>query len=75
MQQLNEEITEDFIEKMVDKVIKRLSDKLDALDISMDFLASIMSGEGAASLQARQKSMGRHSRAIRRAHSIERGED
>ena len=75
MQQLNEEITEDFIEKMVDKVIKRLSDKLDALDISMDFLASIMSGEAAASLGARQKSMGRHGRAVRGPVSIERGED
>tara|TARA_R100000664_G_scaffold32930_1_gene48794 strand:- start:873 stop:1103 length:231 start_codon:yes stop_codon:yes gene_type:complete len=46
MKRLNEEISEPFIERMVDRVIKELSKKLEALDISLDFIAAAMMGGG-----------------------------
>ena len=67
MQPITEEITEDFIEAMVDRVINKLSDKLDTLDISLDFIASAITGEAAAALGVRQKGLARHGRPVRTA--------
>jgi hypothetical protein len=43
MSEFEEEgISEQFIEKMVDRIIKHLGQKLDALDLSLDFIAAAM---------------------------------
>ena len=63
MQPLREEISEKFIESMVDKVIDRLSAKFDELDISLDYVAALISGESGVALGAATKTV---SRRIRR---------
>jgi hypothetical protein len=52
-------ISEQFIEDMVDKVIDRLSAKLDELDISLDYIGAIMSGQSTTDVGVRQKGLGR----------------
>ena len=59
MQLLKEDISEEFVERMVDKVISRLTDKLEQLDISLDFIASLLANEDAAAISADQKTLGR----------------
>jgi len=50
------QITPQFIESMVDKIIKRLSDKLEVLDISMDYIAAaLMDDATVIDVGARQK--------------------
>ena len=49
MKLMNEEITEEFIERMTDRVIGRLEDKLDELDISLDFIGAVLANTDAAS--------------------------
>jgi hypothetical protein len=60
MLQLNEEITEEFLETLTDSVLKRLESKLDQLDISLDFIAAALTGETAWELGAGQAAAGRH---------------
>jgi hypothetical protein len=52
-------ISEQFIEDMVDKVISRLSAKLDELDISLDYIGAILSGQATTDVGVRQKGLGR----------------
>jgi hypothetical protein len=52
-------ISEKFIEDMVDKVIARLSDKLDDLDISLDYIGALLSGQATTDVAVRQKGLGR----------------
>ena len=50
------QITPQFIESMVDKIIKRLSDNLEVLDISMDYIAAaLMDDATVIDVGARQK--------------------
>ena len=42
MKLMTEEITPEFIERMTDRVIARLTDKLDELDISLDFIGAVL---------------------------------
>ncbi len=55
MKLMTEEITEEFIERMTDRVVRRLEDKLDELDISLDFIGAIMANTDAASVAGHQK--------------------
>jgi len=59
MQLLKEDISEEFVEGMVDKVISRLTDKLEQLDISLDFIASLLSDTDAVSIGGQQRAIGR----------------
>ena len=52
-------ISEQFIEDMVDKVIDRLSAKLDELDISLDYIGAILSGQTTTDVGVRQTGLGR----------------
>ena len=52
-------ISEQFIEDMVDKVINRLTAKLDELDISLDYIGAILSGQATTDVGVRQKGLGR----------------
>jgi len=52
-------ISEKFIEDMVDRVIDRLSAKLDSLDISLDYIGALLSGQATTDVGLRQKSLGR----------------
>jgi hypothetical protein len=45
MSPLNEEITEQFLEKLVSRAVDRLEDALKQIDISMDYVASLLSDE------------------------------
>jgi len=67
MQLLKEEITEKFIESMVDKVIARLGEKFETLDISLDYIAAILSGHDAAALGVQQSTIGRYARPVKRS--------
>jgi len=65
MQLLKEELTEKFIESMVDKVIARLGEKFETLDISLDYIAAVLSDQSAAALGVQHGTMGRYT-ALRR---------
>ncbi len=52
-------LSEDFIERMTDKVIARLSDKLEQLDISLDYIGALLSGQATTDVGLRQKGLGR----------------
>jgi len=52
-------ISEQFIEEMVDKVISRLSAKFDEMDISLDYIGAILSGQSTTDVGIRQKGLGR----------------
>tara|TARA_R100000700_G_C3093647_1_gene93863 strand:+ start:293 stop:535 length:243 start_codon:yes stop_codon:yes gene_type:complete len=52
-------ITEAFIERIVDKVITEITDKLDELDISLDYIAAALLGTSAISIGGRQRARGR----------------
>ena len=62
---LKEEITEEFIERMVNKIIVRLTDKLEDLDISMDYIAASLTGQLGADVGVRQKGLHRYAKAGR----------
>ena len=53
-------ITPDFIEAMVDKIIVELSQKLEQLDISMDYIAASLLDIDPLSLGSTQAARGRH---------------
>ena len=64
-------ITEAFIEKMVDKVIKEITDKLDELDISLDYIAAALLDADAFSIGKMQHAQGRAARRAARPDSTE----
>jgi len=53
-------ITPEFIEHMVDKIIESLSQKLEQLDISMDYIAAALLDTDPLGLGSTQSSRGRH---------------
>lgn len=53
------QITPQFIEAMVDRVIESLTDKLEQLDISIDYLAAALLDSDAFTVGATQKTRGR----------------
>jgi hypothetical protein len=59
MKLMTEEITEEFIERMTDRVIASLSDKLEQLDISLDFIGAVLADADSVALAGRQKKIGR----------------
>tara|TARA_R110000824_G_scaffold168222_3_gene345256 strand:- start:146 stop:382 length:237 start_codon:yes stop_codon:yes gene_type:complete len=59
MRALNEEITEKFLERLVDDSVMRLEVALQTLDISMDYIAALLSNRSGVEIGQRQKSMGR----------------
>tara|TARA_R110000824_G_scaffold8064_2_gene36706 strand:- start:7848 stop:8075 length:228 start_codon:yes stop_codon:yes gene_type:complete len=59
MKLMTEEITPEFIERMTDRVIARLTDKLDELDISLDFIGAVLANTDAAALAGHQRKQGR----------------
>jgi hypothetical protein len=59
MKPLNEELTEEFIERLVDQSVARLENTIRELDISLDYIASLLSGRTSIEIRGRQKSMGR----------------
>ena len=52
-------ISEAFIEKMVNKVIEEITDKLDELDISLDYIAAALLNSSALAISGKQKVLGR----------------
>ena len=53
-------ITPEFIETMVDKIIVELSQKLEQLDISMDYIAASLLDVDPLGLGSTQAARGRH---------------
>ena len=53
------QITPEFIELMVDKVIDAITDKLEELDISLDYIAGAMLDADALGIAATQATRGR----------------
>jgi len=60
---------EDKNQKELIDAIKGLSKKFDELDLSIDFLSAIMSGESAARIKIGQSALGRAARPIRRVEA------
>lgn len=59
MKLLKEEITEEFLERMVDDAVRRLETGLQTLDVSMDYIAALLSDRSGIEIGQRQKTMGR----------------
>jgi len=72
---LKEEITPEFIEDMVDQVIKRLGQKLDQLDMSLDYLVGAMVGMSTSDVDMLQKQQGRLGSARRIPSPVPSSED
>jgi|TARA_R110002020_G_scaffold66440_4_gene174645 hypothetical protein len=53
------EITEAFIENMVDRVISELGRKLEALDVSLDYIAAAILDGDPIGIASRQSQRGR----------------
>jgi hypothetical protein len=53
------QITPEFIEAMTDKIILRLTDKLEQLDISLDYIAGALLDADALGVAATQATRGR----------------
>ena len=64
-------ITPEFIEEMVDRVVKKLSEKLEQLDISMDYIAAALLDTDASGIGSRQLQRGRM--AGSRSHLADQG--
>ena len=66
--------TEAFIERMVDKVIEELTNKLNELDLSLDYIAAALLDTGELSIAARQKGVtrGRGARIARAGAELAR---
>ena len=61
------QITPEFIESMVDRIIVELSDKLEELDISMDYVAAaLLDDHTAQDVRNLQRNRGRMSERKRR---------
>jgi len=54
-------ITPEFIERMVDKVIDRINNKLDSLDMSIDYVAAALFDTTGHDVKVRQRAYGRGS--------------
>ena len=52
-------ISEAFIEEIVNKVIKEITNKLDELDISLDYIAAALLNSSALAISGKQKALGR----------------
>ena len=55
----NNDITETFIEIMVNKTISAITDKLEELDVSLDYIAGAMLDADALGIAATQATRGR----------------
>tara|TARA_R100000808_G_scaffold13365_1_gene32475 strand:- start:9554 stop:9778 length:225 start_codon:yes stop_codon:yes gene_type:complete len=55
----DEKISEAFLDRLADRVIEQLSNKFDELDISLDYIAALLSGESAIGIGAGQRAAGR----------------
>jgi hypothetical protein len=63
----DKQITPEFIESMVDRIIHELSDKLEQLDISMDYVAAaLLDDHTAQDISNLQRNRGRMSERKRR---------
>jgi len=60
MEPIQNPITPDFIEAMVDKIIESLTQKLEQLDISMDYIAAALLDTDPLGLGSTQGARGRH---------------
>ena len=60
-------ITPEFIDKVVDRAVAAITDKLEDLDISLDFLAGVLLDTDAFSIGKMQRSQGRS--AVRKTRS------
>ena len=67
-----EGISEAFIEEMVDRVIKKINDKLEQLDISLDYIAAALLDVDAASIAARTGQLGRMAKLPRTPKDTDR---
>ena len=59
MKLLEEEINEEFLERLVGDSVMRLETALDKLDVSMDYIAALLSDRSGVEIGQRQKTMGR----------------
>ena len=59
MRVLKEEITEEFMERLVDASMVKLIGALRDIDISVDYIAALISDRSGIEIGARQKTMGR----------------
>ena len=62
MRALNEEITEEFLEELVSRSVKRIESALETIDVSVDYVAALLSGYDPLDMKIRQKNMGRQGR-------------
>ena len=53
------QITPEFIESMVDKVVDAITEKLEELDVSMDYLAAALLDTDALAIAGSQAARGR----------------
>ena len=53
------QITPEFIERIVDNVIDAITDKLEELDVSLDYLAAAMLDSDALAIAGSQRARGR----------------
>ena len=53
------QITPEFIERMVDRVVDAITEKLEELDISMDYLAAALLDSDALAIAGSQAARGR----------------
>jgi len=64
-------ITPEFIDKVVDRAVAAITDKLEDLDISLDFLAGVLLDSDAFSIGRRQSASGRSAVRTRRSDPIQ----
>ena len=58
------QITPEFIEAMVDRIVIEITDKLEQLDVSIDYVAAALLDVNALGVAATQATTGRAGRAI-----------
>tara|TARA_R110000824_G_scaffold111146_1_gene259483 strand:+ start:276 stop:536 length:261 start_codon:yes stop_codon:yes gene_type:complete len=61
---ISDPVTPAFIESMVDRVIEHIVDKLEELDISLDYIAAALIGTDALSLGVTQTVKGRAGHSV-----------
>ena len=69
---MDDPITPEFIESMVDKVIEHIVDKLEVLDISLDYIAAALLDTDALAVGATQSIRGRAGQAGGQAAAIKK---
>ena len=57
-------ITPEFIEAMVDRIVIEITDKLEQLDVSLDYIAGALLDVDALGVSATQATRGRAGRAV-----------